>query len=372
MTHSPPPDETQKNSIRWGVVATVSEPEPLILAFVAHWRALGAARITLYFDAPAPQIAKRLRRVPECETITCNNRYWAERGQGRPLSQTQRQTVNIERSYQATDLDWLFHVDADEFLYLHEGGTVAELLAGIPKAMDVLQFRAAERFHDGSIGEDTIFEGVFRHAVPPKNAEETAKLDGPAAAFLDCGVAAYPGYKVAFRAGRSLSPSIHGAVGASPDRACVIQWADLLHFDGLTSAHWIWKKRRALAQLADKPGLRRPAIQAQFEAVAAATSPEEERSIYELVKVLDAPRLEVLERYGLIVRPEWDPRETAWSLFGKDGLDYRPDAFVFEGIKYFSHLQAKRARNAVRNRIRENEAQAEETSEASETEKAGQ
>ncbi|MGR3805423.1 glycosyltransferase family 2 protein [Marinibacterium profundimaris] len=340
--------DTASTPPRWGIASMVSEPEPLILAFVAHWLELGASRITLYFDTAAPAIGRRLERIPECEVIQCDAAFWGASPLDRPALKVHRQADNLNRSYRESDLDWMVHVDADEFLVPDQ--PLAQILAGMPDDVDVVSMPVAERMYDGAPEPDTIFGGVFRRSHRARLAEEVARIDGPVAAYLDRGLAGYPGVKSATRVGRPLTLGIHGPDEVRAVRRVILRQAHLLHFDGLTPGHWIWKKRRFIAQRKDLSGLR-PSIRTQCEAIAAAGEAEA-LALHDRIKVLDADRLRALEALGLILRPGLDPRQAAWDRFGRAGQDFTPKGFAYEDIAFspFSilHHLRSRARNLKR------------------------
>ncbi|AZV77612.1 glycosyltransferase family 2 protein [Parasedimentitalea marina] len=104
---------------RWGLVATIKADASDILNFAAHHLDAGAHRLFLYLDAPCPDAMPFLKAHPKIRVILCDDAYWLQRRKSRPVKHQVRQTLNATRAYsrQASDLDWLIHMDVDEFLW---------------------------------------------------------------------------------------------------------------------------------------------------------------------------------------------------------------------------------------------------------------
>lgn len=100
----------------WGVVCTTNAAPDDVARFTAHHLSLGAARIELFLDAPAPETADFLAGHPQVRLTTCDAAYWQASGKTRPEAHQLRQAHNATRAYRASDLDFLAHVDVDEFL----------------------------------------------------------------------------------------------------------------------------------------------------------------------------------------------------------------------------------------------------------------
>ncbi|EBA15250.1 hypothetical protein RSK20926_16377 [Roseobacter sp. SK209-2-6] len=107
-------------STNWGIVSTIKAPAREILEFAAFHLEAGAHRLFLYLDAPCPEALPFLRAHPKIRVFNCNDAFWAKRSKnGRPQKHQVRQTKNASRTYnrQSKDLDWLAHIDVDEFLW---------------------------------------------------------------------------------------------------------------------------------------------------------------------------------------------------------------------------------------------------------------
>lgn len=104
---------------KWGVVATIKAPAQDILNFAAHYLDLGAHRVFVYLDEDTAQARSALKRHPKCRVILTDANYWKRRrrDKGRPDAHQHRQSLNATHCYtRDPQVDWLLHVDVDEFL----------------------------------------------------------------------------------------------------------------------------------------------------------------------------------------------------------------------------------------------------------------
>ncbi|MHA6325623.1 glycosyltransferase family 2 protein [Roseivivax sp. CAU 1753] len=128
-----PPGRSARKAValRWGVVATIRAETEDILRFAAHHLDLGAHALHIYLDEPQEEACAILSRDPRVSVMTCDAAYWAASGKPRMAAHQLRQVFNATRSLRQTagDLDWLAHIDVDEFLLPDR--PVADLLAGV-------------------------------------------------------------------------------------------------------------------------------------------------------------------------------------------------------------------------------------------------
>jgi hypothetical protein len=145
------------------VVATARESDRAVLGFAAHHLWLGAHRVRLYLDAPGINLPStdtvaRLRAHPCVRVIRCTDAWWAKRG-GKPLRHQARQTRNATHAYaRSGGIDWLAHVDVDEFLW-PEAGSVADTLARLPRATLCARMRPEEALAGSA--------SAYKRRVPP-------------------------------------------------------------------------------------------------------------------------------------------------------------------------------------------------------------
>lgn len=150
----------------WSVVATCSESRRLIEYFVAHHLSIGADHIYLFFDDPADGCAAYFKDVPRVTTFACDDAYWRRRApnqDGRPVHCT-RQVMNA--NYVARKLchsDWLFHIDADEFIFPRSGSSIGQILAQTPQDFDAVSLPCTERMFAAAPSMDELsLDGLFK------------------------------------------------------------------------------------------------------------------------------------------------------------------------------------------------------------------
>ncbi len=139
---------------RWGLVTTIKAEAADILNFAAYHLEAGAHRLFLYLDAPCPEAMPFLKAHPKIRVILCDEAYWLKRRKSRPVKHQVRQTLNATRAYrrQANDVDWLIHMDVDEFLWSEQ--PLQDILAALPQ--DV--FCARSRPLESLGGDSTSFK----------------------------------------------------------------------------------------------------------------------------------------------------------------------------------------------------------------------
>jgi hypothetical protein len=162
----------------WGIVATVKAPEEQLLAFVAYHLALGAARIWIYFDDPADPAYARIAKLPKVKATCCTDLYWSFH-RGRHAKLHNRQIVNAIHAQGKCRLDWLCHIDSDEFLYAQR--PVAEILAEVPAEIPNLLMDTFEAIHDPTLQDDILTARHFRGPLGPAVPELQAAIFGPVA-----------------------------------------------------------------------------------------------------------------------------------------------------------------------------------------------
>lgn len=105
------------NQPKWGIVATIKAPTREVLRFVAYHLDQGATRITVYLDDCNAETAKALTDHPQTQAILTDETYWQDTLGRRPKKHQVRQMQNASHCYEkANELDWLAHIDVDEFL----------------------------------------------------------------------------------------------------------------------------------------------------------------------------------------------------------------------------------------------------------------
>lgn len=228
--------------IRWGLVATVKTPAEKLLAFLAWHLDLGVARICLYFDDPGDPALATLSALPALAgrvvLTPCDDAHWQRLG-GRPGRHQNRQAKNARDAYRATDLDWLGHLDADEFLWAE--APVAEILAALPREQIMCRAEPFEAMHDPALPDDIYTARAFRGALKARHAALRSPVLGGFAGILPEGMLSHAAGKALFRAGiPGLSPRLHGAFigGERLPGPAFDPRLKLLHFHAQDRAAW--------------------------------------------------------------------------------------------------------------------------------------
>lgn len=130
----------------WGVVSLVKAPLQDIARFAAFHLDLGATSVHLFLDAPRPDVADALSTNPRVHVTQCNDTYWAAQKRPRMKAHQQRQVWVATQAYQTSDLDWLAHIDVDEFLLpaTRSPSGMQALLATVPSHHVGLRLLPAE------------------------------------------------------------------------------------------------------------------------------------------------------------------------------------------------------------------------------------
>lgn len=124
----PQPVETRPEQLRWGIVSTVKAPLRKVAEFIAFHLDLGAHRVHIHLDVPDPDLAERLAH-PKVRFIQCDDAYWHGKPNRARSTHQMRQVFNATRVYRMTKLDWLAHIDVDEFILTPQ--PMPELLAQV-------------------------------------------------------------------------------------------------------------------------------------------------------------------------------------------------------------------------------------------------
>jgi len=231
----------------WSVVATVREPLPVVLAFVAHHLSIGASEVHIYLDDPEDPAAEILQSCPQCHVTLCNDRHMKAMGfTARPENQNQRQKRNANHALKATKAQWMAHLDADEFLTFPRD--VGEVLAGIPEEKLWVQVPHLERFWSDGDNPDTLFDGPFRFRSPDRK-NLCGELFGGENTLHQMGHAGTVAGKAILRTGKGCRLGIHRPrQGVYSDKKIPpvirIKNTGILHFHGATARAWASKTAR--------------------------------------------------------------------------------------------------------------------------------
>lgn len=302
---------TKPAQTRWGIVTTAKEVPDLLLAFAAHHVSIGASRIYLYLDDPDPALARRLSAIPEVEVTLCDDTYWQMIRGKRPSAQENRQVENAMDAYARTDVDWLIHIDADEFI--NPRADIKRELSFVPDEFHFVELEMRERVYTPENPPTSVFSGMFR--VPLNRRARAARaVFGDMAPFTTRGFSGHCAGKSFVRVGlEHLLMGIHvprlRKVGNERLMSLISQSASLLHFDGLTPAHWIAKMVRYGVQdgylNTDRLGEhRRRQLEYVMEHQGDRSTVED---MHDLLKVVDAGQALQLQALGCLEPAAVDP-----------------------------------------------------------------
>jgi len=313
-----------KNLATWAVVATVDEPPALVQAFVAWHLALGASQVFIYCDRPDDPVQGMLAHLANVTVVGCDAAHWLRVGKSRPRRHEVRQVRNARDADARAKTDWILHCDADEFVWA--GVSVQSALAGALDQTDCLVLPVAER---NGPAEESIFDGAFRR--PYREPHKTGRaLFGPDYDLTYRGLTGHAQGKAFMRRGRSLRMSIHRPHPSQSDTDVVVEHAqrdalELLHFEGLTAAHWVFKLSRMIHALAENDGMP-PSKHRHGQADALIADPVGGIALYHRLKCPGDAGIALLKRYDLWVAPAFDPSAALQRYFPDQSVDLAPQA----------------------------------------------
>ncbi|MDX8351774.1 glycosyltransferase family 2 protein [Cognatiyoonia sp. IB215182] len=305
----------------WAVVATLDEPPILVAAFVAWHLSLGASEMHLYFDRPDDPTADLVAAIPQVQVTRCDAAFWKTLGKRRPDKHQLRQVLNAGDAFAATQADWLLHCDGDEFLW-----PVSSVAASLDRAgaeAHCLITPVAERFYVNDTADASIFAGSFRRPFAGNPAMGRA-LFGRGYAMTQRGLTGHAIGKSFLRRGAKAAPSIHRPKQKGADVPSEqAQDLTLLHFDGLTPAHWAFKILRKADAVANHGGMP-PTRHRQRQINAVLAAPEDAMAIHDRLKRPDAMAQQHLADNALLLEPDFVPEATMQALWPDHDFDLSP------------------------------------------------
>lgn len=312
---------------------TVDEPLSLVVSNVAWHLSAGAEEVHLYFDRPKDPAIQVVAAIPQVKIVECSDDYWKRLQTKRPNAQTKRQFINANHALKNSSVDWLAHIDADEFLL--QLSPIREELRAIQKMDVALHFDVRERVYIGKTSESNIFEGAFRsRSHLPKSLDRA--IFGDLARYLQRGLLSHCAGKIAVPTNQNYVLGIHSAYRgrrSSEARVKPIESAStiLLHFDGLTPLHWIAKLYR-YARNSEKLGtsmFSRPRQQQIAECIESSSSHHSLLAFHNKLRLLDEVQRLRYADYNLLHTEEFNPAIAILSLLRRT-TDLSSQAFDAE------------------------------------------
>jgi len=232
-------------AVTWGVVMTVCEPQILVQTNVLWHLATGADAVHVFFDDPEDPALPVIRDIAGCNVVACDRAHWHRLNgrKGRPASQMRRQTLNANAAQEVATTDWLFHIDADEFIW--QDGDMGAELAEMGPGQTELNLPVLERLFQQDAAQADVFAGAFRASSQLTETEAIAAF-GEFAAFMKRGQYSHGAGKSGVPVRQGLRMGVHNATVRGTERwkrapKQVSATARLLHFDGVTPLHWAMK-----------------------------------------------------------------------------------------------------------------------------------
>ena len=295
----------------WAVVATVDEHPALLKTFVAWHLSLGASQVFLYFDRPDDPAADQFDGMSQVNVVRCDEAYWARHSKTRPARHQVRQSRNATRTHRRARVDWLLHIDADEFLWPSK--SVPAHLDEVYPWFDGATVPVAERVFVAGETPDHVFTGPFRR--PAKGQADPDQI-------TQRGLTGHAIGKAFSRVGRDLSVSIHRPQSKTTDlQIAKLAGIELLHFDGLTRLQWMYKLLRKAEAVANYDGMPpSPHRKLQIDALA------EGLDLHDELKVLEKAEIAALRDAGLILDARFAPQDALAAISANPEL-LKPDAF---------------------------------------------
>ncbi|MDX1780366.1 MAG: glycosyltransferase family 2 protein [Thalassovita sp.] len=192
---------------KWGVVATIKAPVTEILDFCAHHLDIGAHRMFIYLDDDNHDAFRILSDHPKIRPSLTDDAYWKRLGMKRRVKHQSRQFENARHAYaRAGDVDWLTHIDVDEFLWPLDR-SLADQLADLPSDCLCARVRPLEALAGGE-GGITHFKGFS--LKQPRRRNQTARIYPTWGKYLNGGFLSHVAGKMIYRTGvEGLKVQIH-------------------------------------------------------------------------------------------------------------------------------------------------------------------
>ncbi len=238
------------NAPTWGIVSTVRGSAPDILRFAAYHLDLGVDRMYIYLDEPNPRAFNVLNRHPRIEVRNCDDRFWAYRKRERPERHQIRQTANASFTYRKADVDWLAHIDVDEFLWSET--SIPDLLADVPEHIPGVRVRPIEAL----AGIDDLYKAYIPSG--PDRDGILQEIYPNYGAFVLGGFFSHVQGKLFVRTGQpGINYRIHNLFQNGEICPCKVELpgVDLCHRHALDWDHWLAHYRFRLERGSYQPGM---------------------------------------------------------------------------------------------------------------------
>ena len=161
------------NASRWGIVCTVLAPPETLGDFLAYHLDLGASEIHVFLDDDSPENLAAFGDTDRVYIHKTHDGFWERHKRGyRPEKHQTRQAwaANWLYHHHPLELDWITHIDVDEFLCPQ--GDIGQILAKAEPHENWLRIRPAEALvYEGAEGldPDTTYAKAYSPHRPKDN-----------------------------------------------------------------------------------------------------------------------------------------------------------------------------------------------------------
>lgn len=303
-----------KHHLKWGIVTTVKAPVVAILGFAAHHLDLGAHRIFIYLDDDNRAGFDILKAHPKIRPVLTDDAYWQAMGMKRRAKHQSRQFENARHAYgRAGDLDWLAHIDVDEFLL--PSVPMAAQLAALPDDCLCARVRPVEALSPVAPGQPLYAKARTQDRA--LRNQQTERLYPDYGAHLNGGFLSHVAGKMVYRTGvPGLKAHIHNVTVdevQNPGQQ-ELTGTELLHmhaksWDAFIAAyHYRIEKGSYRAELKPNRPLEQGGLtlHQMFKAIHDAQGEAGLRHFFDQVCAASDSHLAALEAEGLLRRPALD------------------------------------------------------------------
>ncbi|MEM9637722.1 MAG: glycosyltransferase family 2 protein [Pseudomonadota bacterium] len=194
----------------WGTVSTIKADAADVLRFAAFHLEAGAHRVVIFLDTPNEEAQRALKAHPKCRVALCNDRHWRKVLGRRPVKHQIRQSQNATHAYaRMQDVDWLIHIDADEFLVSQQ--PLTQVLGALPPTIQSARVRPMEAL---SKPEGGGFPDAFKRFLPngPDRLDTVLRLYPTFGTYVKGGFVSHVAGKLFVRTGMAdMKIRIHNA-----------------------------------------------------------------------------------------------------------------------------------------------------------------
>ena len=227
---------------RWGITTLVKDTPEILADFLAYHLDLGAAEIHIFLDDDNPENLAAFGDTDRVFIHQTRDGFWKNYKGYRPKKQEVRQAYSADWVYQNTStLDWLFHIDVDEFLCASK--PIESLLSSVSVEQNIVQIMPAEPLvNEGADGLDpdvTFAKKLYPH--DPKTSETFAKFYPNFWRYLRSGFLSHVQGKYAIRTGvKDVELNLHYVLrGDTPlPSDSILDEIELFHFHTPSRAAW--------------------------------------------------------------------------------------------------------------------------------------